>query len=244
MIIVCGVLLIIFLVWKPFSKTKTVSESEVVAAEVVPHDKQENELKSPETSSPATAEQNNSEIENAISPELQQKNFSEALSQITHCLGLKSIENSGRSMPTETEMLDLLKPDLTEPVIQSSDWQMTSLVTADGEERKIKMETDYTNDEDVTQVLKYYRVEKDKSLTQIPLPPEQTQDPSDTFIASLEKDGNVSAREKASRYYFQSGEELLITDKNGLIQNFEMSRQGRTVKCQNLSVNNSTCGCQ
>ncbi len=179
-----------------------------------------------------------------ISPELLQKNFSEALTQISRCLALKNVVSTNSAKPAELELLDLLKPDLTDPVIQTEDWQLTTVTLPNGELRKIKLETDYTNDENVTKVLKYFRVEADQSLSLIPLPVEQTQDPSETFIASLEKDGSILSREKANRYYYQSGEELLVTEKNGQILNFEMTRMGRTVKCPDLSLANSQCSCQ
>lgn len=198
---------------------------------------------SPLVSEPS-GEKAKAESQATISPELLQKNFAEALNQISRCLALKNLVNTGSAKPAEVELLDLLKPDLTDPVIQTEDWQVTTVTLPNGELRKIKLETDYTNDENVTKVLKYFRVETDQSLSLIPLPFEQTQDPSETFIASLEKDGNILSREKANRYYYQSGEELLVTEKNGQILNFEMTRMGRTVKCPDLSLADSQCSCQ
>jgi hypothetical protein len=180
---------------------------------------------------------------NRLSDAQIQEKFSKAVSDASTCLALKAGQGFASTMePTLDNWLTLVKQDLGDQVLQTEDWSTINLVTGSGEKRKIRIEMDYSGNDRIVRRLKYYRGDEGK-LEQIPLSAEQTEDPSETFIASLESDGQISSREVAQRIYFSGGEEILVTEKNSKISELTMSRNGRTFQCSLFDPNPQSCRC-
>ncbi|HRO66322.1 MAG TPA: hypothetical protein PL182_02020, partial [Pseudobdellovibrionaceae bacterium] len=68
--------------------------------------------------------------------------------------------------------------------------------------------------------------------------------PSETFKATLESDGEVIEREKSQRIYYETGEEIVVTEKNGQIVEIDMNRQGKNFSCRPFDPAEGTCGCR
>lgn len=178
-----------------------------------------------------------------VSPERLSQMFTQALRDVGTCLGMKTAVADGSEPTLDTWMVGV-RGETGEPVIQTEDWSTTHLDMANGEKRAIKIEMDYGADERVVRRLKYFKLDAAGNPGEaIPLSREQTEDPTDTFIASLEGDGQVSGSEKLQRIYFQNGEEIIVTEKNGHVSEIEMNRNGKSFRCQKMDAAEGVCRC-
>jgi len=167
--------------------------------------------------------------------------FGQSMKQMAACIGLNS--NSGERMdPSFDSLLALVKSDLGDPILRSEDW-VTWNMKAGAEERRIRIETDYSDSDQASRHLLYFKVDKEGQPTLIPLPAEQTKDPSESFIASLQKDGEVYEEEKGERAYFENGQEMVLTEKNGKIDDLEFSNGSKTFRCAGILTTAPSCKC-
>ena len=175
-------------------------------------------------------------------PESQRvENFKYLMNQMTSCLGINTTSTSG-SDANYSNLMDVLKSDLGDPLMKSEDWSNTILQLPGGELRKIRLETDF-GDEKIARRLKYFSVGKDGSQTPIEMSADQLTDPSDSLLASLESGSEVTLRESAGRTYFQNGEEITSVERNGLLSDIEIVRTTKTLKCEGMSSAEAKCGC-
>ncbi len=169
--------------------------------------------------------------------------FGQSMKQMAACVGLNSSNISGeRQDPSFDSLLATVKSDLGDPILRSEDW-VTWNMRVGGEERRIRIETDYSDSDQASRHLLYFKVDKEGQPTLIPLPSEQTKDPSESFIASLQRDGEVYEEEKGERVYFENGQEMVLTEKNGKIDDFEFSNGSKTFRCAGILATASSCKC-
>mgnify|MGYP006077415315 CR=1 FL=1 len=168
-------------------------------------------------------------------------NIALMLNKLSECTEIKNTVPSGPVEPVLSSVLDSVQAELGEPVIRSEDWNTTEINTADGGKRVIKIETVY-EDDDIIKRLKYYQVTGD-ALVPLELTSEQSVNPSETFLASLEKEGEVSSRERSERVFFQNGEEVTYTERNGKLLNTEIIRAGKSLKCNDYGMSSFKCQC-
>lgn len=169
--------------------------------------------------------------------------FLEALKGLGTCLDVKNVVDSDQSDAKLDNLINSVRNEIGDPVIRSQDWSNTHITLPSGEQRRIRIEMEYDSEDRIVKRLKYYSVDKENLPVPIPLNNEMTLDPQETFIASLEKDGQVTLREKGERIYFQNGEELIFTEKNDQLSDIEMNRSGKTYKCTGLETGKSSCNC-
>lgn len=169
--------------------------------------------------------------------------FASGVNQAATCLGLQFTAGSDQVEPTLDTWMGYVKPELGEPVLQSEDRSVVEIQTSTGEHRQIRVEMDYTGEDRIVRRVKYTKVNPDGTSTPIPLSPEQAEEPSETFLASLESDGQVSRREKSQRIYFPNGEEIVVTERDGRISDLEMSRNGRSFRCKPEDSSPDACHC-
>ncbi len=72
---------------------------------------------------------------------------------------------------------------------------------------------------------------------------DQTDNPNTAYIDSLKEGVQLTSEEKAARFYFTQGEELVYTMKNGHLDSFNISRGERAINCTNMSTESSRCSC-
>lgn len=169
--------------------------------------------------------------------------FGQSIKQMGACVGLGSANSSGERMdPNFDSLLALVKSDLGDPILRSEDW-VTWNMRAGSEERRIRIETDYSDSDQASRHLLYFKVDKEGQPTLIPLPNEQTKDPSESFIASLQKDGEVYEEEKGERAYFENGQEMVLTERNGKIDDLEFSNGSKTFRCAGILTSAPSCKC-
>jgi len=169
--------------------------------------------------------------------------FGQSMKQLATCVGLNPAGTGGERLdPSLESLLALVKNDLGDPILRSEDW-VTWNLRVGSEERRIRIETDYSDSDQAARNLLYFKVDKDGQPSMIPLPREQTRDPSESFIASLQKDGEVYEEEKGERAYFENGQEMVLTEKNGKIDDLEFSNGSKTFRCAGILTTAPSCKC-
>lgn len=168
--------------------------------------------------------------------------FGQSMKQMSTCLGINAAGDSDKVDPSFESLTALVKADLGDPIMRSEDW-VTWNMRAGSEERRIRIETDYSDSEKSSRHLLYFKLDAQGQPTLIPLPSEQTKDPSDSFIASLQKDGEVYEEEKGQRAYFDNGQEMVLTEKNGKIDDLEFSNGAKTFRCAGILTTSPSCKC-
>lgn len=168
-------------------------------------------------------------------------NMNTMLKQLATCTEIKNSVTDGPVEPTLTAILDSVQSELGEPVIRSEDWNTIEVKYPDNSKRLVRIETVY-EDDDIVKKLRYYQVTPTQ-LTPLELTAEQSVNPSETFLASLEKEGDVVSRERSERVFFQNGEEISYVEKNGRIQSSEIIRAGKSLKCNDYGQKSFRCQC-
>lgn len=168
--------------------------------------------------------------------------FGQSLKPMAACLSLYQVPQGERIEPTFDNLAAALKADLGEPILNSEDWISWSL-RVDSEERRIRIETDYSDTEQAMRHLMYFKIDAQGQPAMIPLSPENTKNPSEAFVSSLQKDGEVYQEEKGRRAYFENGQELVLTEKNGRIDDLEFSNGAKTFRCGGLLSASPRCKC-
>lgn len=163
------------------------------------------------------------------------------LNKLNGCTEIKNTVPVGPVEPTLSAVLESVQAELGEPVVRSEDWNTAEVILADGGRRLIKIETVY-EDDDIIKRLKHFQV-TNQDLVPLELTQEQSVNPSETFLASLEKEGEVSNRERSERVFFQNGEEIAYTERNGKLVNSEIIRAGKSLKCNDYGQPSFNCQC-
>lgn len=173
--------------------------------------------------------------------ELGRNNIGSMLNKLSECTEIKNTVPSSPVEPTLAAILESVQSELGEPVIRSEDWNTTEITLGDGSRRVIRIETVY-EDDDIIRRVKYYQVDNG-NLIPLELTSDQSNNPSDTFLASLEKEGSVTSRERSERVFFQNGEEVTYTEKDGKLANSEIIRAGKSLKCSDYGQSSFKCQC-
>jgi hypothetical protein len=177
----------------------------------------------------------------AIDPTKIAEAFGAGLKQMSACLNVTA-DVADRVEPTYANLLAFLKPAFGDPIMNSEDWVVWSL-RAKGEERRIRVETDYSDSQANVKNLRYFKLDAQGTPSLIPLPTEQTRNPSEALIASLQKDGEVYQEEKGLRGYFENGQELTATERDGKIDDLEITNGPKTFHCGGILTASSNCKC-
>lgn len=170
-------------------------------------------------------------------------NFTQALTGAQTCFSFQNNLQATEGEPNLENWKNALRSELGEVVLEAEDWISTHLVLPSGEKRRIRIESEVGDDNRVTRKLKYAGVDKDDLPVPINLPAEQTVDPNETFIASLEKEGQVTLVEKAQRLYYADGSEVMSVLRNNIVSEIEINKSGRTFHCWNMDKDNHQCDC-
>lgn len=182
---------------------------------------------------------------NNVTPRSEQaadRNISTQLKALGTCLGLKNTV-SDQAEPTFVEINSSLKSEFGDVITQNEEWSNTHVLLPNGEQRRIRIEVDSNGEESSVRRLKYYGVDKEDLPVPIALPKEQTENPTAAFISGLEGEGKVTMTEKAMHAYYPNGQEVLYTERNGLVSELEISKNGKSFKCSRLADINAICKC-
>jgi len=164
------------------------------------------------------------------------------LPQIGRCLGIRNSLNETAEMSLSA-LNSSLQNELGPLTENRLDWKNIHLTLPHGEKRRLRLEVEALSEESSGLRLKYYGVDKEDLPVPLPLPPEQSLNPTDTLVASLEGEGQVTLREEAHRGLYPQGSEIFYVERNGALSEFEISHQGKSVKCQDLQTSEALCQC-
>lgn len=226
--------------WSPWKKQELTEPSPSVEVETTANTEGANTLPETPKEEVAVAEPTEPLVE---TKKKQQENFVEALKGIGTCLDIRNTIDSDEQDPKIEFLISSLRSEWGEPTVKTEDWSNTNLTLPNGEERRIRLEIDFDSADRIVKRLKYFSLDKDKMPVPLDLPPEQVFDPSEEFLASLESEGQVTLKQKSLRYYFQDGEEIILIERNGLISDLEVNKDGRYFKCKGLDSQQLSCQC-
>lgn len=175
-------------------------------------------------------------------PEAEIKTFGVHLREIGDCLQIKNSLNADAELKFSA-LDDSLRGELGELVANTLDWKNVHIQLPNGEKRRLRLEVEAIGEESAGIRLQYFGVDNEDLPVPLPLSSEQSLNPSEAFIASLENEGKVTLREEARRGIYSKGAELFYSERNGVLSDLEISYQGKSVKCQNLQFTQGTCNC-
>ncbi len=177
-----------------------------------------------------------------MSPEQLQR-FMFHVEQMENCLRLPKGGVAGLSKASSTELIEALKPQLGEVIVSLDDWEQFDLIDKSGVKKRIRVDFEYPDGATPTRRLSIFTVNDYGALEIDNLTNDQADNPNIAYIESLKEGVQITADEKSMRVYFNQGEELIVTTKNGLIDSFSMSRADRSYNCVNMLSESSNCTC-
>lgn len=170
------------------------------------------------------------------------RKFAADMRGLEACFGMPA--GSEPSIEPRFENLDsALRSDMGEVVARNEEWSSSYIETPAGEKRLIRTEMNFDGDESSSRRLKYFSVNEDGMLTEIPISQEQTNDPSEALLASLETEGKVTLREKNMRLYYTNGAEVSYLEKDGLLSELEVNFNGKSFRCRKIEDLRGQCRC-
>ena len=172
------------------------------------------------------------------------KIFAQKLRDLGTCLDTQNNVPGDELEPNLQVVIDSVRGEWGESVINTEDWMQVEMETPDGEKRRLRVEMDFDSDTQVQRKLKFLSLGKDgQTTTPIPVPEDQAIEPSDSLIASLETGNKIITKEKFERIYFQNGEEIVAKQKDGFITELEVNKGPKSFKCIKINEESSDCQC-
>ncbi|HEX7674300.1 MAG TPA: hypothetical protein VF412_09015 [Bdellovibrio sp.] len=169
-----------------------------------------------------------------------QKNFKD----MSVCLNMK-LGPFTQSDDMNFETLNtIIAPDLGDIVTTSDDWSATDIKTNSGEIRRIFVQNSANSNTESVRTVKYYVLQANGTQKELPLTKEQSVNPSDSLISSLEGDGQLVTKSVAKKVFYQNGDDLSVVERNGKIYSFGLAHDGKTFKCQGVDSGSVSCSCQ
>lgn len=170
------------------------------------------------------------------------KIFSEKLRDLGTCLETQNNVPGDELEPNLQTLVDSVRGEWGESVINTEDWMQVEMETPEGEKRRLRVEMDFDTDTQVQRKLKYMTVGLDGQTVPIPVSEDQAIEPSESLIASLETGNKILSKESFERIYFQNGEEIVARQKDGFLTEIEVNKGPKSFKCS--KVNELTANCQ
>ncbi len=239
---VVGLAILLYFV-SPLSRDES-QNPEPVAAEVVDEATPVEEISPPAEANqaPPANPTENANPPTAANGEVM-KIFAEKLRDLGTCLETQNNVPGDELEPNLQTVVDSVRGEWGESVINTEDWMQIEMETPDGEKRRLRVEMDFDSDTQVQRKLRFMAVGKDGQTTPIPVPEDQAVEPSDSLIASLEAGNKVVVREKFERIYFQNGEEIVARQKDGQITELEINKGAKSFKCAKMNEPTAECQC-
>lgn len=231
--------ILMVVLWYYNRSEKPVSSEEVSDSAVYIPNKKEN---SPPPSTLPKAAPPPAEFQEAP-PAAPTNNLTDVLERFHLCLSMQKGEMPQPSTGGLNTWVQYLQSRLGEPVFNSEEWRNTDLQLANGEKRRIRVEYDMGENEEYVKKLKYSVIGPNNELIPLSVSSEHAENPTDAFIETLEREGDVTVSEKAFRMYFKDGSELYAVERNGVVKDLDMSREGKLFRCTNMDTPKFTCEC-
>lgn len=171
------------------------------------------------------------------------KAFPDVLKALGACFDIRNQVGADRIEPNLSQLIDSLRGELGDSIAEYEDWSNEHITMPNGEQRRLRIENGADTNGIPGRFLRYFKLDKEGLPEAIPLQPEQSQNPTDEILSSLRGDGKRSFYERNLRSYFQNGEEVVTTEKNGLLVELDMAKGAKTFKCSGLNSASPNCRC-
>jgi len=171
------------------------------------------------------------------------KLFAAHLKTIGTCLQIKNDSDDEQKEPTFDHLIVSLKPALGEVTVFTDDWSQTVIQFADGTLKRIRVEVGYDDPGNPSKFLQVYKINSENIPEMEELDSQHATNPTDEYIESLKTGSNVLLLEKGGRAYFPAGEEMIVIERNGQLESFTMTKNGKTISCNAMTSAASNCQC-
>lgn len=159
-----------------------------------------------------------------------------AIQDMSACLGTRIAPLEENQDFTVGAFNDLILPFMGDSVTTTNEWATSDIQTSGGEIRRIYLEYKTDIMSDVATSLKYYSVAPSGEQKEIPLTEEQTNDPNETLIASLEADGELLGKSRSQRAFFQNGGNVVTVERNGKLYSLDIPFSGKRFRCEGMDA--------
>lgn len=169
--------------------------------------------------------------------------FANHLKLMGRCLNYDFKLPSDHIAPTVEQVHEVLRPLVGESVLQMEDWTQQDLRRSDGAIIRVRTEMDYEDEANPVKRVQLYLLNAEGLPLLQNLDPQQTTNPSDSYIESL-KMGAVAVRQEAGkRNYYQDNEELVLVEQDGQLTSFSFSKGDKIFSCSQTNTAQSRCQC-
>lgn len=168
--------------------------------------------------------------------------FMTSIQTLGSCL---KIPLSQRAPPNAIQLdylLQSIQDTLGVSIAENTDSESIDIQLANGEFRRIVIESVYGEDT-IDRKMNYFSVKANGESTPLPLSEDQSLNPTDSLIASLESDGVVQSRNIIRRKYYSNGEELRYIEHSGQLAEFQIWRNGQSYSCDKMLTSQFHCQC-
>jgi hypothetical protein len=245
LIILISIIGVTLWLWSPFSKKKPPTSQSEESEEIVgdPSSGDPVSSETPEPMAAATTMGKPVSLQAEGPSEKVRLNYAQKLRDLGTCLETRNSVPGDELEPSLQVLIDSVRGEWGESVINTEDWMQVEMQTPEGERRRLRVEMDFDNETQVQRKLKFMSVAQDGQTATIPISEDQAIEPSESLIASLESGNKILVREKFERIYFQNGEEIVARQKDGFISELEVNKGPKTFKCLKLNEEESDCKC-
>ncbi|MNL37069.1 hypothetical protein D3C87_1591900 [compost metagenome] len=166
----------------------------------------------------------------------------EQFNQVTKCLDVDAQNFETEDMRPE-KFVAKMQETFGGITMKSEDWSRRRIRMKSGEERSIRIELDENDEGKVVKKLTYYGSASESPESVLPISREQTDNPSETLIASLVSDGELLATEKSYTLYFNNGPQATYLERDGVVVGFHFDLNGKSFQCENMD-RQGQCTCR
>jgi hypothetical protein len=161
------------------------------------------------------------------------------IKSFTTCFGIPMPDIQDDAKNDYESLSEALSQKLGDVNSEVEDWSSVDLVTDKNENRRIVVENRF-GPMGFHRIAHYYSIADNGAMTELPLSNDQAQGPSETFLATLESDGQVSSRTKSRRINYD-GIEMIVEEKDGKIDALKFaSLNGKSFHCDS----ETSCTCE
>lgn len=172
------------------------------------------------------------------------RKFGTHMVNLEKCFGsVPSVSADSIQNPDPTNLLNLLRNNLGEPILQQDDWTQFDTQDSSGAKKRIRVDFEYPDGVTPRRRLSIYNLNAYGSYEIENLTNDQADNPNEAYVESLKEGLRVVHQEKGARMFFALGEEFVYTDRNGLLDSVTIYKGEKTYTCTYLSDDRSNCSC-
>ena len=177
--------------------------------------------------------------ENFKAPKPDEAPFKQRLEDLSSCLQLRDIKPGPDSPILSFATLNNSLVTKFGGLKQQSDlWASTEIQTPTGARRRLL--ADFRQEQPS---LHYLEIQPDGTQKDLELTPEQSADPSESLIASLEADGKILAKARERLISYQNGQTIQVREVEGQVYSFTVQQGAKSYSCTRDTEQDLNCTC-